>query len=193
MTKRRQRLNVILVSSSEAQREAWIQEFSDLPNVSVQAGNILDLEVDAIVSPSNALLRDDGGLDEAISRKMGPGLKMHAVNKMKKYHNGRLLVGQAMCVDASKKNKRQGVKNVIYAPTMSSTRTLELASENVFLATRGVLLLDREFALSRNSKKPTLYTIAFPALGTGAGGLSPVACARQMRRAFADVGQCSAK
>jgi O-acetyl-ADP-ribose deacetylase (regulator of RNase III) len=65
---------------------------------------------------------------------------------------------------------------VIAAPTMRVPMPLPSDTVNPYLATLA--------ALHRAASIPYLGSVAFPGMGTGIGGVTPTACARQMRMAY---------
>jgi len=120
--------------------------------ITVMAGDITKLEVDAIVNPANSQLIMGGGVAGFILRAGGDQIQKQALRKAP------VPIGKAVATTAGKLK----AKYIIHAPTM--TRPAMAASlEEVKAATRGAL--DCAIQLRINS-------LAFPGLGTGVGGLN---------------------
>jgi O-acetyl-ADP-ribose deacetylase (regulator of RNase III) len=156
----------------------------DVSIVEVFEGSILDLTVDAVVSPANSFGFMDGGIDMAYSSFFGWTVQERLQEKIRKYHNGELLVGCAEIVSTG----HERIPWIISAPTMRVPMRLA-NTVNPYLATRAALLLQREGAVRENKRMNLkishfVKSIAFPGLGTGVGGVSPEVCARQIRAAI---------
>src|SRR5262245_37196694 len=91
-------LNVVLVDLNPAVVRAWRSVFSDLPEVEVVQGSILDQQVDAWVTPTNAQGNMDGGVDAAIKRHLGAGIEKKVQQEIRQQYDGHLPVGCATCV-----------------------------------------------------------------------------------------------
>jgi hypothetical protein len=64
-------MKIILSAVEKELYEAWKTFCGDLPDVEVFHGSILDLSVDAIVSPANSYGFTDGGIDLLYSHRFG--------------------------------------------------------------------------------------------------------------------------
>ncbi len=167
-------LKIILAAKDIDLFDAWTKYCGDLPNVSIHFGSILDLEVDAIVSPANSFGFMDGGLDLFYTLHFGPGVQKRLQDKIKKDYDGELLVGQATAV-ATHDEK---IPFVISAPTMRVPLVLPIDTVNPYLAAKAV------FNYIKNSE---IKSVSCPGLATGIGRVSPNMCARQMRTAIQDT------
>lgn len=136
--------------------------------IRVTKGDITELSVDAIVNAANNHLWMGAGVAGAIKRKGGASIEEEAVAK------GPIDVGEAVVTGAGM--LRAGY--VIHAAAMG--QDLSTDAEKVRAATRNALLRAEELGLK---------SMAFPALGTGVGGLGPDAASKVMvcevRRHFA--------
>jgi len=56
-------LKIVLAAVEEEFADAWERHCSDLTNVTIHRGSIVDLVVDAVVSPANSYGFMDGGID----------------------------------------------------------------------------------------------------------------------------------
>jgi len=127
--------------------------------IRVVSGDITGLPVDAIVNAANSHLRMGAGVAGAIKRKGGSSIEDEAVAK------GPVAVGEAVVTGAGL--LKAGY--VIHAAAMG--QDLITDEEKVRAATRNALLRAEELRVN---------SVAFPALGTGVGGLGFEAAARVM-------------
>jgi O-acetyl-ADP-ribose deacetylase (regulator of RNase III) len=158
-----------------------------LPDVTIHRGSILDLSVDAVVSPANSFGFMDGGIDHRYSHHFGWHVQDRLQELIRTRHHGELAVGAAEIVDTG--NDR--IPFLIAAPTMRVPMILR-DSINPYLAARAVFLLIRHGlvpagALAGERVESIIASVAFPGLGTGVGQVGPNVCARQMRAAVEDV------
>jgi len=121
-----------------------------MARISLYRGDITALEVDAIVNAANDRLRMGAGVAGAIKRAGGEEIEREAVAK------GPVPVGEAVVTGAGKLK----AKYVIHAVVMGRDRRTD--AEKVRAATESSLKRAEELGIKN---------IAFPALGTGVGGL----------------------
>ena len=119
-------------------------------------GDITEIVVDAIVNASNPRLKLGAGVSEAISSKAGPGLQAELQTIAKKKT---IVSGDAVITGSHQMSTCQ---YIIHAATVDGT------AETIRRAFRNCLKL----CLERK-----IESVAFPALGTGTGGLSQKICA----------------
>lgn len=122
-------------------------------------GDITELEVDAIVNPSNIKLLMGAGLAESIRKKGGQAIEDEAVE------NGPLEVGQAVQTKAGKLK----AKYIIHAVTANRDHE-----------TDEVIIRNACHNSLEVAKRLKLNSLAFPALGCGVGGYAPKAAAKIM-------------
>lgn len=122
-------------------------------------GDITDLAVDAIVNAANSALWMGSGVAGAIKLKGGAEIEREAVAQ------GPIAVGEAVVTGAG----RLAARYVIHAAAVGAD--LGADAGTIQAATRNAL---------RRAAELGLRSIAFPALGTGVGGYSPVGAARVM-------------
>lgn len=118
--------------------------------IEVLHGDITKLEVDAIVNAANTHLYMGGGVAGAIKRAGGEEIEKEAVKK------GPIKIGEAVVTSAGKLK----AKFVIHAPTM------ELDFKTDEKKVRAAMI-----AALKKAEELGIESIAFPALGTGVGGL----------------------
>jgi O-acetyl-ADP-ribose deacetylase (regulator of RNase III) len=180
-------LKIVLAAVEVDVADAWERHCGDLPDVSVHRGSILDLSVDAVVSPANSFGFMDGGIDHLYSDHFGWDVQNRLKELIRTRHHGELLVGAAEIVETG--NLR--IPYVIAAPTMRVPMILT-DTVNPYLAARAVLLLVKHGvvssgALAGESVAAAVESVAFPGLGTGVGRVGPNTCARQVRAAIEEI------
>jgi O-acetyl-ADP-ribose deacetylase (regulator of RNase III) len=128
--------------------------------IEILVGDITRLDVDAIVNPANSSMIMGGGVAGAIKRAGGADIEEEAVRKAP------VRVGEAIATKAG----RLPTKFVIHAPTMTRP-AMRINEENVQKAMKGALKCAHNLKIS---------SLAFPALGTGVGGLATITAANIM-------------
>src|SRR5262245_12332824 len=119
---------------------------------SVERGDITDAEVDAVVNAANSELTMAGGVAGAMKRKGGVVIEEEALRQ------GPIEIGEAVLTVAG----NLPAMHVIHAATMG--KDLKTDPEKIGTATKSTLAL---------AEKHRLTSIAFPALGSGVGGVPP--------------------
>ena len=166
-------MKIYLVAVEAPLYEAFLSHCGEFEFVSVKYGSILDLAVDAVVSPANSYGFMDGGIDFAYSKFFGWDVEARLQKAIREKYQGELLVGQAELVAT----EHSQIPWLIAAPTMRVPMILT-DSVNPFLAGRAALRVALEAGLE---------SIAFPGLGTGVGRVSATTCAHQIRQAIGEV------
>jgi len=180
-------VKIVLAAVEDALADAWERHCGDLPGVTVHRGSILDLSVDAVVSPANSFGFMDGGIDHLYSHRFGWEVQDRLQNLIRTRHHGELVVGAAEIVETGDLR----IPFVIAAPTMRVPMVL-VDSVNPYLAARAALLLIRHGvvasgALAGEPLSAVVSSVAFPGLGTGVGRVGPNTCARQVRAAIEEI------
>jgi O-acetyl-ADP-ribose deacetylase (regulator of RNase III) len=178
---------LILTAVEPGLADAWRRSCGEFPFVEVVEESILNLEVDAVVSPANSFGFMDGGIDALYLRRFGPELQDAVRRAIVEQRRGELLVGDALIVATGDGR----IPYLISAPTMRVPMQLS-ESVNPYLAARAVFLLveDGRFSDGRLADEPIgdhVHVVALPGLGTGVGRVSPAVCAHQVRQAIVDV------
>lgn len=169
-------MQYILSAIDPALIEAWKAFFSDIPNVVIHEGDITKLKVDAVVSPANSFGFMDGGLDLALSERLGWDLERKLMDRIKALPEGELLVGQAMTLETGDPE----IPYLISAPTMRIPTNFNIdTSVNAYLAMKAILIAA--------NKEPEIQSVAIPGLCTGTGRMDPKIAARQMFYAFEEI------
>jgi O-acetyl-ADP-ribose deacetylase len=118
----------------------------------VERGDITDAEVDAVVNAANSELWMGTGVAGAMKRKGGVVIEEEALRQ------GPIEIGEAVLTIAG----NLPATHVIHAATMG--KDLKTDPEKIAAATRSTLAL---------AEKHKLESLAFPALGSGVGGVLP--------------------
>jgi O-acetyl-ADP-ribose deacetylase (regulator of RNase III) len=172
-------VKIFLRDLSERIADAWRVVFEDYPDIDVSCGNIFDLNADAVVSPANSFGFMDGGIDLAYSRYFGRGMQKRLQEFIRDKYYGELPVGNAVILET--KNKE--IKYLVSAPTMRVPQDIS-GTLNAYLAFRAVLIEVKEFN-KRNDNE--IKSVLCPGLGTLTGGMPPMACAVQMKKAYDSI------
>jgi O-acetyl-ADP-ribose deacetylase (regulator of RNase III) len=158
---------------------AFAQAFSDVNQVEVVEGNLLDLSCDAIVSPANSFGDMGGGIDKAIDDLHGGAAQKAVTGAIAEQFFGELPVGAAVVV----KLDSHRWPFVVAAPTMRTPGNVA-RTINAYLAMRAALIA----VLRHNaSGGPPIRSLAVPGLCTGVGGMSYTLASEQMRTAYDNV------
>jgi O-acetyl-ADP-ribose deacetylase (regulator of RNase III) len=179
-------LKIILSAVENELYNAWKTFCEDLPNVEIYHGSILDLSVDAVVSPANSYGFMDGGIDLLYSHRFGWHVQESLQKIIKQKHHGELLIGQAEIVETD----NLPIPFVIAAPTMRVPMILK-DTVNPYLAARALFLLIKHGTFFDGNYKGEpinkfVQSVAFPGLATGVGRVGFNTCARQVQRAIED-------
>ena len=175
-------LKIVLSAVDDDMADAWSRHCGDLPDVTIHRGSIVDLSVDAIVSPANSFGFMDGGIDHLYSRHFGREIQERLQVMIRNRHHGELLIGAAEIVETHN----------IRIPYIIAAPTILVDTINPYLAARAVLLLVKNGVIPAGelAGKPVssaVTSVAFPGLGTGVGQVGPNTCAHQVRAAIQDV------
>ena len=120
--------------------------------LAVERGDITDAEVDAVVNAANSELWMGAGVAGSLKRKGGVVIEEEALRQ------GPIEIGEAILTVAG----NLPATHVIHAATMG--KDLKTDPEKIAAATRSTLAL---------AEKHKMESIAFPALGSGVGGVPP--------------------
>ncbi len=167
-------MKIQLIDKNIEMCEEWNKEFKDCQDVTILNGDFFSLQTDCVVSPANSFGFMDGGLDAAISLKLGWGVQERLQKIISETGIGEILVGQAVLVESG----YDEIPFCISAPTMRVPLDIS-GTLNVYLAAKAI------FNLLKNESRINSVTIS--GLGTGVGRLPHSICAKQMKRAYDEV------
>jgi O-acetyl-ADP-ribose deacetylase (regulator of RNase III) len=166
-----------LVHSDEAMCEAFRRRFAGLPHVRVIRGRFEDLEPhDCFVTAGNAFGLMTAGIDAAVVRRFGEDLMRRVQHHILDQFAGEQPVGTAFVIPTGDPT----LPFLAHAPTMRVPGSIE-GTDKVYAATWAALL-----ALQAHNRtaEQRIVVAAFPALGTGFGGVPFGEAARQMAAAY---------
>ncbi|WP_424210613.1 macro domain-containing protein [Streptomyces sp. BI20] len=167
------RLRVVLTDVNEDVVRAWRSAFADTPGVEIRRGSLLDVDVDAWVTPTNARGRMDGGVDALIKRRLGAGIQVRVQRAIRERFGGSLPVGAAVCVPSGAEVPRF----LISTPTMVGSAQDISETGNVALACAAAFQAVHE----RNRLRPgSIRSVALVGMGARTGGVPAAVCANLM-------------
>jgi O-acetyl-ADP-ribose deacetylase (regulator of RNase III) len=166
-------VKVVLVDINPRMVKAWQATFEEEPDVDVVLGSLLDQEVSAWVSPTNAQGNMDGGLDAVIKKHLGPAIEARVKAEIARRHGGFLPVGHATCVPTGVALPRF----LISTPTMTASSEDISDTLNVALACAAAL----QAVHGQNRREPgSIRSVALPGLGANTGRVPVEICADLM-------------
>lgn len=166
-----------LVHPNEEMCDAFRRRFDGLPNVRVVNGRFENLDPhDCFVTAGNAYGIMTAGIDDAVINRFGELLMARVQHQIMDQYCGEQPIGSAFIVPTDDPT----LPFVCHSPTMRTPGSIE-GTDKVYSATWAALLA----ILAHNRISPDkIRTVAFPAMGTGFGGVSFDEAARQMAAAY---------
>jgi O-acetyl-ADP-ribose deacetylase (regulator of RNase III) len=169
--------SIWLVHPDQAMCNAFRRRFAGLRGVSVIQGRFEDLEPhDAFVTAGNAFGMMTAGIDAAVVQMFGEELMRRVQHRIMSDYYGEQPVGTAFVVPTD----HVAIPLLIHAPTMRVPGSIE-GTDKVYSATWAALLAIQAHNATAERK---IETAAFPAMGTGFGGVPFDEAARQMAVAY---------
>jgi O-acetyl-ADP-ribose deacetylase (regulator of RNase III) len=169
--------NLWLVHPEDAMCDAFRERFVGLPGVRVIRERFEDLEPhDCFVTAGNAFGLMTAGIDAAVVRRFGDVLMQTVQQFVMDNYLGEQPVGTAFVVPTNDPL----LPYIIHAPTMRVPGSIE-GTDKVYAATWASLL-----AVQKHNQAAAhqIKVVAFPAMGTGFGGVPFGEAARQMAAAY---------
>ncbi|BAU88247.1 uracil-DNA glycosylase, family 1 [Streptomyces laurentii] len=166
-------LRVVLVDVNDAVVGAWRSAFADTPGVEIRRGSLLDVDVDAWVSPTNARGRMDGGVDAIVKRHLGAGIQVRVQRAIRNRFGGSLPVGSAVCVPSGAAVPRF----LISTPTMRQSSQNVSETMNVALACAAAF---QAVHLQNRAKPGSIRSVALVGMGAQTGRVPAQVCANLM-------------
>lgn len=171
-------MKIQLIDRNQGMCDEWNKVFHECDDVIVYCGDFFSLPTDCVVSPANSFGFMDGGLDYAITLKLGTIVQERLQEVIQEKHMGELLVGQAELI----KTSNNEIPYCISAPTMRVPLLLT-NTVNVYLASKAIFNI-----LKNNAEaEAQIETVTISGLGTGVGEVSFRTCAKQMKQAYDDI------
>jgi O-acetyl-ADP-ribose deacetylase (regulator of RNase III) len=166
-----------LVHPERAMCDAFEDRFAGLPNVRTLQSRFEDLAPhDAFVTAGNAFGIMTAGIDAAVVRRFGPTLMERVQHRIMDHYMGEQPIGTAFVLETGD----PALPFVVHAPTMRVPGSIA-GTDKVYVATWAALLAIQMHNQLSDAK---ITTVAFPAMGTGFGGVPFSEAARQMAAAY---------
>jgi O-acetyl-ADP-ribose deacetylase (regulator of RNase III) len=166
-----------LVHPEEAMCAAFRERFDGLPNVRIIRGRFENLEPhDCFVTAGNAFGLMTAGIDAAVVRRFGEPLMEQVQHRIMNDYFGEQPVGTAFVLPTGDR----ALPFLCHAPTMRVPGNIA-GTDKVYAATWAALVAILAHNRTSSSR---IDTIAFPAMGTGFGGVPFGEAARQMAVAY---------
>ena len=169
-------MKLIFIDINTQLVEAWQHFFANEPDVDIKEGDITKEQGDAIVSPANSFGFMDGGVDYAISVRLGWDLQERLQAKIKALPEGELLVGRSLVLET---NDAQ-IPYLISSPTMRVPMSFNIkTSVNAYLAMKATLIAAKAHE--------AIDTVIIPGFCTGVGKMNEEIAAGQMYQAYREI------
>jgi O-acetyl-ADP-ribose deacetylase (regulator of RNase III) len=166
-------VKVILVDVNPKMVQAWRATFEENPEVELIQGSMLNQQVSAWVSPTNARGSMDGGLDAIIKNFLGAAIEHRLQQAIAQSYHGLLPVGYATCVPTGLELPRF----LISTPTMVASSEDVSDTLNVALACAAAF----QAVHMQNAREPgSIRSLALPGLGASTGRVPVEICADLM-------------
>jgi O-acetyl-ADP-ribose deacetylase (regulator of RNase III) len=170
---------VWLVHPEEAMAAAFRGRFSGLPGVRVVRERFEDLGPhDGFVTAGNAFGIMTAGIDAAVVRVLGEEIMGRVQHHIMDRYLGEQPVGTAFLLATGSPT----IPYLVHAPTMRVPGSID-GTDRVYAATWAALLAVHAHNVDAASDRP-IEVVAFPAMGTGFGGVPFDEAARQMAAAY---------
>ncbi|MBP3959129.1 macro domain-containing protein [Gemmata sp. G18] len=169
--------NVWLVHPDEAMCAAFRRRFAGLRGVRVVRGRFEDLEPhDCFVTAGNAFGIMTAGIDAAVVGAFGEELMARVQHRIMNDYFGEQPIGTAFVLGTGS----SAIPFLVHAPTMRVPGNID-GTDKVYCATWAALLAVQAHNTTNAHR---IETVAFPAMGTGFGGVPFDEAARQMAVAW---------
>lgn len=170
-------VKVFLVDVSPKVVAAWQDVFEDHPEVTITQGSMLDQQVSAWVTTTNAQGSMDSGLDGAIRNHLGAQVQTRVQQAIAAQFRGQLTVGSATCVDTGFAVPRYLIS------TPSFTRGAEQGREALDVALACAAAFQAVAAQNRLAPG-SITSVAIPGIGANTGRVPVEVCADLMWTAY---------
>lgn len=166
-----------LVHPNDAMCEAFRSRFAGLPGVRVVQERFENLEPhDCFVTAGNSFGIMTAGIDAAVVQRFGEDLMLRVQHQIMDRFLGEQPIGTAFIVPTHSAE----IPFLAHAPTMRVPCNIA-GTDKVYSAAWAALLAIQSHNVANEQK---IEVVAFPALGTGFGGVAFDEAARQMAAAY---------
>jgi len=169
-------MKYILFDRNQEMIDAWNLHFENCADVELICADFNAIDCDTIVSPANSFGFMDGGIDYAISDRLGWDLQDRLQEMIHALPEGELLVGKALLLETGDAS----IPFLISAPTMRVPTNFNISTSiNAYLAMKATLIVARS--------NPAGQRVAIPGFCTGTGGMNREIAAGQMFAAYQEI------
>jgi len=169
-------MHYLLIDQNPRMVSAWRDFFGTEENVKILEGDLTTVTCDAIVSPANSFGFMDGGIDYAISTRLGWELQSSLQKIIKDLPEGELIVGKALILETGD----DSIPYLVSSPTMRVPMSFNVSTSlNAYLAMKATLI--------ETKHHPKITSVAIPGFCTGVGKMHPQIAARQMYQAYKEI------
>jgi O-acetyl-ADP-ribose deacetylase (regulator of RNase III) len=164
---------------------AWNHFFGRNAKVEISQGDVFELDVSALVVPTNSFGILDDGLAAQINRSTGGALESRVRKLIQDKHAGELAIGAAEMITSGLDKP----KLVVVSPTMRVPIRMSAPSVHSYLATRAALRTLAAFMRTEREEKgeTQIESVAFVGMGAGAAKTQPAVAAFQMYEAYCQI------
>lgn len=166
--------------------KAFEEFFGRQPNLDIAEGDVLEMDVSAIVMPLNSFGILNTGFGLVLNEHFGGKFESRVRKLIQDNHAGELPVGAADMI-------RSGVDTPRYIVLAPSIRVppdrAPTSSISSFLSTRAALrcLAAHLRKEKQEGKDPSITSVAMVGMGTGTGKMAPAVAAFQMYEAYCQI------
>lgn len=169
-------MHYLFIDKNPKMISAWTKYFGEADNVKILEGDLTSVSCDAIVSPANSFGFMDGGVDYAISMRLGWELQFELQKKIKNLPEGELLIGKALVLETGD----EIIPYLVAAPTMRVPMNYNISTSiNAYLAMKAALI--------ETKNHPKIKYVAIPGFCTGIGRMKEEVAAKQMYQAYKEI------
>ena len=169
-------MHYLLIDQNPKMVSAWRDFFGEEENIKILEGDLTTVTCDAIVSPANSFGFMDGGVDYAISTRLGWELQSELQKIIKELPEGELIVGKALILETGD----ELIPYLVSSPTMRVPMSFNISTSiNAYLAMKATLI--------ETKNHPKINFVAIPGFCTGVGKMHPQIAARQMYQAYKEI------
>lgn len=178
-------LTVHLRDSNPEVVKAFQSFFGRNARVEISEGDIFELDVSALVCPTNSFGILDDGLAAQLNKKTNNQLEARVRKMLQDRHAGELPVG---CAEVITTGMDKPVLCVV-SPTMRVPSRMTNPTVNTYLATRAALrAIAAHMRQEREERGETkVESVALVGMGTGTGKTAPAVAVFQMYEAYCQI------
>lgn len=178
-------MDVILCDKNPELIKAWHFFFDRGGRVEIKEGDILELDVSAVVLPINSFGIMADGFAEEVNRRTEGMLESRVRKLILEKHAGEMPVGYAEVFGSGL--EKPGL--VVLTPTNRVPQRSTSGNISPYMATRSALRAVAAYIRNGGTERGNvqLNSVGFVGMGTGQGGAAPATAAFQMYEAYCQI------